>query len=241
MKITYIAHSGFMIELEKSVLLFDYYKGEIPQIKNEKEWYVFASHRHPDHFNPVILQLTEKYANVHFFLSKEIHISEACLKKLNLPKRVLERITYVSRNTVVNYPEDNNAIKIQTLTSTDEGVAFVITCEDKTIYHAGDLNWWHWSLETKAYNRNMEVNYKREIDKLKEMHFNVSFVPLDGRLEEAYGYGMRYFMEQVSSDYIFPMHLWEKYNIIDKYIEENQDITPDNIVRIAGEGMVWNI
>ncbi len=34
--------------------------------------------------------------------------------------------------------------EIRTLRSTDEGVAFVVHYAGKTIYHAGDLNWWHW-------------------------------------------------------------------------------------------------
>ena len=31
MKITYISHSGFAVELENHIFLFDYYKGEIPK------------------------------------------------------------------------------------------------------------------------------------------------------------------------------------------------------------------
>ena len=44
MKVTYIYHSGFAVELEKSVLLFDYCEGELPQWGREKAVYVFASH-----------------------------------------------------------------------------------------------------------------------------------------------------------------------------------------------------
>ena len=35
MKITYIAHSGFCVELEKHVLLFDYFTGELPSWDKE--------------------------------------------------------------------------------------------------------------------------------------------------------------------------------------------------------------
>ena len=31
MEITYIGHSGFLVELERHVLLFDYFQGEIPE------------------------------------------------------------------------------------------------------------------------------------------------------------------------------------------------------------------
>ena len=32
MKITFIEHSGFVLEMENIVLIFDYYKGEIPPL-----------------------------------------------------------------------------------------------------------------------------------------------------------------------------------------------------------------
>ena len=43
MKITYIAHSGFSVELEKQVLLFDYFTGELPVWDKQKTILVFAS------------------------------------------------------------------------------------------------------------------------------------------------------------------------------------------------------
>ena len=50
MKITYIHHSSFMAELEHTALLFDYFEGDIPEIPEDKPLFVFASHRHGDHF-----------------------------------------------------------------------------------------------------------------------------------------------------------------------------------------------
>ena len=36
MKVTFIDHSGYLVELEKTVLLFDYEKGTIPEISGKK-------------------------------------------------------------------------------------------------------------------------------------------------------------------------------------------------------------
>ena len=44
MKITYINHSGFLIETKDCYYIFDYYKGELPQLDKEKEVIVFCSH-----------------------------------------------------------------------------------------------------------------------------------------------------------------------------------------------------
>ena len=38
--------------------------------------------------------------------------------------------------------------------------------KDQTIYHAGDLNWWHWEGQRTEYNKNMRRSYQSEINKL---------------------------------------------------------------------------
>ena len=43
-KVTYLYHSGFLVETERSYMLFDYWKGEIPFMEYKKELYIFASH-----------------------------------------------------------------------------------------------------------------------------------------------------------------------------------------------------
>ena len=50
MKITYIHHSSFLVELESVYLLFDYTEGVIPGLKREKPLLVLESHRHGDHY-----------------------------------------------------------------------------------------------------------------------------------------------------------------------------------------------
>ena len=42
MKITYINHSGFLIETRDCYYIFDYYKGELPYLDKEKEVIVFC-------------------------------------------------------------------------------------------------------------------------------------------------------------------------------------------------------
>ena len=45
-KITYLEHSGFAVECDEYVLIFDYYKGNLPQFDKDKKICVFASHVH---------------------------------------------------------------------------------------------------------------------------------------------------------------------------------------------------
>ena len=57
MQITYINHSGFLVETADCYYIFDYYKGELPKLDKSKEVIVFCSHFHPDHFNPKIFKI----------------------------------------------------------------------------------------------------------------------------------------------------------------------------------------
>ena len=69
MKVTFIEHSGFMVEMEQNVLLFDYYQGEIPSFDGSKTLYVFASHSHADHYDPAIWKLKEQYKDCLLYTS----------------------------------------------------------------------------------------------------------------------------------------------------------------------------
>ena len=63
MKVTYTHHSSFMAELEHAALLFDYFEGEIPAVEGDKPLFVFASHRHGDHFSRAIFDLADQRRN----------------------------------------------------------------------------------------------------------------------------------------------------------------------------------
>ena len=72
MKITYIHHSSFLAELQRMTLLFDYFEGDIPALRADAPLLVFASHRHGDHFSPVIFELAKRHPQVYYILSDDI-------------------------------------------------------------------------------------------------------------------------------------------------------------------------
>lgn len=85
MKITYIHHSSFSVELERSVLLFDYFQGEIPEFDPEKSVYVFASHKHHDHYDKKIFELAERYPHILFILSGDIRMNSKYMDRIGIP------------------------------------------------------------------------------------------------------------------------------------------------------------
>ena len=60
MRATFLAHSGFLVELPSVTLLFDWWKGDLPPLP-DKPLLVFASHQHSDHFHPGIFSLDARF------------------------------------------------------------------------------------------------------------------------------------------------------------------------------------
>ena len=219
MKVTYIYHSSFAVELEKSMLIFDYYgKGDLPERPAGKQVYFLNSHSHPDHFSKTIFNLREQFGGAEYVLAREIRLK---------PEEKKDWIHSLKPETDV---EIGN-LKIRTLKSTDLGVAFMVETEGRRIYHAGDLNWWHWEEESATYNDEMKQNYQREVDKLEGRKIDAAFVPVDPRLEDAYFWGIDYFMRKTDTKVVFPMHFWGKYETIDCLIRQKE--TEDYRDRIA--------
>ena len=91
-------------------------------------------------------------------------------------------------------------------TDDEHMLAFIVKTKEGTIYHAGDLNDWYWDGEPKADNQRLTSAYHAEIRKIKGMHFDAAFVPLDPRLGDHYADGILYFLKNIDCNVIFPMH-----------------------------------
>ncbi len=227
MKIIYIHHSTFCVETGGKVLIFDYYSGKglpsceyhgkIPDYPEDTPVYVFASHAHRDHFDTRVLNWSEKYRNIHFIFAKEVKkkLGASMLRRMGFGEEIQQKITYVRPGQAYEVA----GVAVETLLSTDSGVAFLVTVAGRTIYHAGDLNWWRWEGETEEFNSSQERNYKRQIAHLKDRTIDVSFVVVDPRQEEDRFLGIDYFLQQVGSGYVVPMHLWKQYDLVKEYRE----------------------
>ncbi len=220
MKVTYIHHSSFAVEFSKAVFLFDYFEGELPVIPREKELVVFASHKHKDHFDRSVFKLAEGYPSVRFFLSKDIRMSENYRRRMGISEKIASHITYVGKNQTMDFMVGGQFLQVETLTSTDEGVAFLLDYEGRSMYHGGDLNWWTWIGETETEYEEMTRRFQAEMEKIRGRHFDVAFVPLDPRQGERYFWGFDYFMRVTDTDAVFPMHFWGDFSVIDRLLSD---------------------
>ncbi len=236
MEITYIHHSGFLAETDQALLLFDFVGGPLPELDQKKDLIVFASHRHGDHFSPGIFDLAQDHPRIRFVLSDDIWQNR-------VPENINCHTEFVDPGKVLRLP-DGGGVCITAFKSTDEGVAFMVEADGKTIYHAGDLNDWRWNGGPLSWNNNMSANYKRELELIHSKGFSpdVAMVPLDGRQEDLFYLGLDEFMRTVGAGTVFPMHFWKEYDLIRKFKE--LDCTKEyrnRIIEIAEEGQTFHI
>ncbi len=209
MKVTYLAHSGILVELKDYYCIFDYYKGELPLLDKEKDVIVFCSHSHNDHYNPLIFDLLNRRGmRYQAILANDIS-DENRLSKI--------KHSFVKPDECYQF---DGGIQVETLLSNDSGVAFIVITDEGMIYHGGDLNDWYWEGEPEEENRELRTIYHMEIGKIKGRHFDVAFVPLDPRLEAHYADGLLYFLENVDCDAVFPIHYWGDPCVIQRFITE---------------------
>lgn len=189
MKVTWIEHSGFLVETAEEYLLFDYWKGRLPRIDPGKPLCIFVSHSHPDHFSERICDLPAK----------------AIVLSADVPQGSIRR-TRASVHRIAPHRtlELSPCLSISTLASNDLGVAYVVRTDEGMVYHAGDLNSWWW--DGDAEDRKLEEFYHRELERIRGIHFRAAMIPYDLRLKEP-GYGIRDFQRVCSADAVFGMHL----------------------------------
>ena len=216
MRVTFLAHSGFLVDLPSALLLFDYLGSGLPALP-DKPLLVFASHRHEDHFTPAIFPLDDGSRETCFLLGKDIKLTPRHLEQWGVSHETTQKCLCLGGNeTVSPLP----GVTVETLPSTDEGVAFLVTCDGQTIFHAGDLNWWHWEGEPKDWNRNMEVNFKRYCEPLRNRSIDLALLPLDPRQERDGFRGAKYFLETADIRRFIPMHQWEKFAFTDDFLSQ---------------------
>lgn len=233
MKLRYIKHSSYAIFNENSNMLFDYYKGEMPDFEKDKVLFVFVSHRHYDHFSKEIFSLNKQVDKIIYILSDDID-------RRDVPENILDKLIFLSPNTDKEISLENEKIRIHTYKSTDEGLAFIIDTKDKRIYYAGDLNYWYWEEESTIWNESQEKDYRSQLKYMQALledgkNIDMAFIPLDNRQGEFAYLGIEYFIDFVDAKKIFPMHFNGAFDIIEKLKDRLKDEDKNKIVRIEKE------
>lgn len=215
MQLTYIFHSGFALETDRCILIFDYWMDPADLmpclLQSSKPMYVFSSHFHEDHFNPEIFSWRVRKDNLCYILSKDI------LKHRRAKKEDAD--VWLGKGAVW----EDGLIRVTATGSNDSGVSWVVETGGSRFFHAGDLNNWYARFLTDDYQGGLVYSpewgididpakeEKRFLGELKDIRkltdrFDVVMFPVDGRIGNGYTRGARQFLDRFQVDLFVPMH-----------------------------------
>lgn len=203
-----IGHSGFSVESETHMFLFDYSEGRLPVVSDKKKLYVFVSHAHEDHYNPDIFKLKNEHPRVKYILSDDVTRKDAA--------------AYGIDNCITSYAgldvKLESRFRLLALPSTDRGVAYLACLNGMNIFHAGDLNLWLWEGMNEREVYDMTVRFKKYTEKLRNFVIHTAFLPLDRRLGIYSFMGFDYYMKHFRIQHAIPMHFFASSKICEDLI-----------------------
>lgn len=222
MTVTYIYHSCCAIELDGFTVIIDFYQDAYVDhngkkmswvkdylFKKEEPLYVLCTHSHSDHFNPEILSWNRDRTDITYVFSKEIkEVHREILKG--------KEINYLSK--LQSFEDDN--LNIKAFGSTDTGGSFYIQHNDTKIFHAGDLNNWHWNEEVpKSESLVYENQYICELQLIAEevKELDIAMFPLDPRLGKDFLRGGEQFVNKIKTESFLPLHFGGNYELIKQF------------------------
>lgn len=141
MRLVYLYHSGFVLLGEDYTVVMDYEEDSVSLsegvlhdkiLERPGKLYVLSTHFHADHFNKDVLSWKEIRPDIIYVFSKDIWRR----------RRATRETDAVWLKKGEKYEDDR--ICIRAFGSTDSGVSFLLEVDGKKIFHAGDLNNWHW-------------------------------------------------------------------------------------------------
>lgn len=192
MKITYLCHSGFSVETESALLVFDYYKGKLPTRPNGKKLVFFVSHYHDDHYSTRIFERADD--------PETLYILDSGIR--NYPKGV--NISFVSERKTYTFGD----MTVKTLRSTDCGVAYLVKVDGHTVYHAGDLHLWLWDGANLFQKAAVRAAFEKELALIEDETIDLAFLPLDPRQDGNGMLGFDYALRNLNIRRAVPMHFW---------------------------------
>lgn len=205
--VTYYHHSGFSVAMDDILLVFDYWTGEhgeLPEdkritvdfLKQFRQVYVFISHEHPDHLDPVVFTWRNE-APVTYIVSADMPVGTR-------GKRM------APGDNLTLSPE----VSVKAFDSTDLGVSFLVDIQGVHVFHAGDLNFWHWREESTVKEiEEADDAFRQAVEPIAREKIDLAFFPVDARQGLMYDAGANYFIMCVKPRLLIPMHFWGRAEI----------------------------
>ena len=202
--ITHYYHSGFSVTDGRTLLVFDYWRGEKGELAPDKQLtlktiqrydsvFVFISHEHVDHMDPVVFSWNAA-GNVSYIVSSDMPVGTR--GKRMAPGDSLALSDHVS---------------VTAFDSPDLGVSFLVDFGGVRLFHAGDLNFWHWREESTMQEiEEADAEFRKAVAPLSREKIDIAFFPVDPRQGTMFEAGANYFILSVKPRILIPMHYFHR-------------------------------
>ncbi|MDL2220392.1 MBL fold metallo-hydrolase [Eubacteriales bacterium OttesenSCG-928-N14] len=229
MKITYLNHSGMLLQTDKAAIVIDYYSNGMNKstqqllqnaLSAHTRVYVLISHAHGDHYDQDALNFKGKDG-----------VEPTFIFSFDAEKKKHHKGTHFLQSGQT-YTDD--LLHCKAYGSTDEGISFYLEFGGKQLFHAGDLNNWHWKAEVDAQEADgYQTAYLKELDIIKAdiSHLDALMFPVDPRLAVDYDIGAIQFASAIRVDTLLPMHFGNDFAAI--------QAVAGQLAPLVGKYVVW--
>ena len=114
-------------------------------------------------------------------------------------------------------------VQVKAFDSTDLGVSFLVDLAGVKVFHAGDLNFWHWREESTIKEiEEADDAFRQAVEPIAREEIDVAFFPVDARQGMMYDAGANYFMMCVKPRLLIPMHFWGRAEIATEFARRSR-------------------
>lgn len=212
--VSYFYQSGFTVAVGKTLLVFSYYEAEEEQLPKAyrlserdftgfKNIVVFVPHLSKEHHDPAIYTWKRSFP-ISYVVAKEA------------AKGVPEGIkAYLVKEGETFSIAD---VKVRVCGSTGGGVSFLVQCMGLSVFHAGDLNLWHWREESSLREiSRAEEDYYDTVARIPKQELDICMFPVDPNQGGFYDAGANHFIMALRPKVFFPMHFQQRSEIAQDY------------------------
>ena len=204
-------HSGFSVASGDTLLVFDYWRGEDMELTEDRQLseeqirsfanvVVFISHEHIDHLDPIVFTWKD-LTNVTYIVSSDMPVGTR-------GKRM------APGDTCSPLP----GVEVTAFDSTDLGVSFLVDFNGLRIFHAGDLNFWHWREESSMQDiEEADAEFRKVVSTISGEDIDIAFFPVDPRQGAMFEAGANYFIMSVKPHILVPMHYFHRADVAVEY------------------------
>ena len=191
--VTHFYHSGFSVSCGDTILVFDYWRGENGELAENLQLtpeilgayshiIVFISHDHPDHMDPVVFTWKD-VPGLQYVIASDMPAGTPGLR--------------LAPGDSEELPGD---VKVTAFDSTDLGVSFLVDFRGLSVFHAGDLNFWHWREEsTMKEIEEADREFRKAVAPICGKAVDLAFFPVDPRQGPLFESGANYFILAVKT------------------------------------------